>query len=197
MGISRMSSAGSEFIAPLGMRDDDGNIVPLVEGNAEEDIDTSPDDATLFKGVKERVPRHVGQLVSYIKFSPIAYMFICYQNLPATKSENLTQTQRIDECTQRVELPSRLPPDSSSSPTSPEPPTPPVRRVTRSRAKVFSSDTLPPSDPTAFSVPSDASFREETVDTQILKEELMGRGDVDEYMEMLGESTHHSYTRTH
>lgn len=58
-----MSAPGLEFVAPLGMRDDDGNIVPLVEDKAE-DNELPSSDAALFKGVEERVPKHVGQLVS-------------------------------------------------------------------------------------------------------------------------------------
>ena len=58
-----MSAAEPEFIAPLGIRDDEGNIVPLVEDRAE-DNESPSSDAALFKGVEERVPKHVGQLVS-------------------------------------------------------------------------------------------------------------------------------------
>lgn len=54
-------------------------------------------------------------------------------------------------------------------------------------ARHFSSGTLPPSDPMEFSVPSNASFKEnETVDTQGLMEELAGRGEADDDTEMLG-----------
>lgn len=44
------------------MRDADGNIVPLPEG-ASREKDPSPSAEAVFAGVKEKVPRHVGQLV--------------------------------------------------------------------------------------------------------------------------------------
>lgn len=67
MGVWRMSSSGLEFVTPMGLRDDDGKIIPLPLGEG----DTEPNgltqtDAALFKGMEEKVPRHVGQLVSII-----------------------------------------------------------------------------------------------------------------------------------
>lgn len=67
MGIWRMSANGIEYLSPLGMRDDDGNIVPMPDKTEEQDnklIATEPTtEPTVFKGVQEKVPRHIGQLV--------------------------------------------------------------------------------------------------------------------------------------
>ena len=58
-----MSAAGIEFVTPIGMIDDEGKIVPLPEQEVM-DKDATPTGEALFQGMQEKVPRHVGQLVS-------------------------------------------------------------------------------------------------------------------------------------
>ena len=114
------------------------------------------------------------------------HMLTGSQVRPTTNFGDFTQTQPVDsDSTQHAERPARFPPESSSPLLSPEPTASLV--PTRSRISQLSSSSLPPSDPSAFSVPSNASFREdETVDTQMLSKELLGRG-FEEDSEMLGE----------
>ncbi|KIP10850.1 hypothetical protein PHLGIDRAFT_64843 [Phlebiopsis gigantea 11061_1 CR5-6] len=125
LGIWKMSAAGMEFVTPMGLIDDDGNLVPLPKEEAV-DKDATPTEEALFQGIQEKVPRHVGQLVS--------------------------------------------------------------RREKRS--KYFRSESLPPSDPLGLSVPSSASFHDdETVDTQMLKEQIMAHRQMDEDTDMLDTDT--------
>ncbi len=46
------------------MRDDQGNIVPLLEFKEGTGDSNTPVEA-LFKGMEEKIPHHVGQLVRY------------------------------------------------------------------------------------------------------------------------------------
>lgn len=63
----------------MGVRDDDGNIIPLPgEENDTELNDPTPTDAALFKGMEEKVPRHVGQLVGSISTALIG----CHTDSP-------------------------------------------------------------------------------------------------------------------
>lgn len=63
MGVWRISGQGLEFISPIGMLDDDGNLVPLSKEPETDKHDIAPSNAALFNGVEEKVPRHVAQLV--------------------------------------------------------------------------------------------------------------------------------------
>ena len=63
MGVWRLSTAGLEFVTPVGMRDEDGNIIPLAEEKDTEDNGPLPHGDAIFKGMEEMVPRHIGQLV--------------------------------------------------------------------------------------------------------------------------------------
>lgn len=57
---------------------------------------------------------------------------------------------------------------------------------TRSQSKAY-TESLPPSDPLGFSIPSSASFHEEeTIDTQMLRERIMVQRHADEDADMLG-----------
>ena len=192
VGVWRMSSAGSEFVTPLGMLDDEGNIAPLPQ-DSPENIGSSSTEAALFKGVEEKVPRHVGQLVGEPHLRP-PFLITFPKDIPTTNSEELTQTQCLDS-THRGSSPIR-PPSASSSPlSSPEPPTPSSRRTsTISHSKYFRSNSLPPSDPLGLSVASSASFHEDqTVDTQLLKAQLISHQRMDEDTEMLGGFLLHSF----
>ena len=59
-----MSAAGMEFVAPMGLIDDDGNLVPLPKDEVGNKEATQTTEA-LFQGMQEKIPRHVGQLVSH------------------------------------------------------------------------------------------------------------------------------------
>lgn len=61
--VWRVGAGGLEFAGPIGVRDEHGSILPLE--NAQADMkDPSPTAEAVFAGVEERIPRHVGQLVS-------------------------------------------------------------------------------------------------------------------------------------
>jgi hypothetical protein len=60
--IWRVGANGLEFVGPIGIRDMDGNIVPLSDSQVQAPEPTIPVEA-LYEGVTEKVPRHVGQLV--------------------------------------------------------------------------------------------------------------------------------------
>lgn len=62
-----MGSTGVEFAGPVGMRDQNGDVIPFPKSQGA-DTKKPPDvnglDDSHYVGVQENVPSHVGQLVS-------------------------------------------------------------------------------------------------------------------------------------
>lgn len=58
-----MCTTGMELIGPIGMRDGDGTIVPLPNEASNPPSQLPSSAEALFQGTKEKIPRHVGQLV--------------------------------------------------------------------------------------------------------------------------------------
>lgn len=106
--------------------------------------------------------------------------------LPASTSYELSQTQKLDS-TQLIEEPDDQQQSRENSPvTSPDPPTPVARKPTPS-SQIFSSGSLPTSDPFPLSIPSVSSIAfEGTIDTQELQGILATREGSVEDSEMLG-----------
>lgn len=61
LGTWKICPAGMELVGPIGMRDEDGNIVPLPDDDSTHEPVLSAE--ALFQGAKEKIPRHIGQLV--------------------------------------------------------------------------------------------------------------------------------------
>ncbi|KAJ3558173.1 hypothetical protein NM688_g1079 [Phlebia brevispora] len=169
LGAWRIRQTGSmEFVGPLGMRDGDGNIVPLPCEPDDSAKELSPSAECLFQGVKEKVPRHVGQLEL------------------SSASAECTQTQCVDQT--QIQGPLFIPDPPSSSPLSSPCPSPtprpaPCRVATGAKRRPvlppsFNS-TLPPSDPIQSSCPSIPPTQVEepceSIDTQMLTETVIAR----------------------
>ncbi|KAI0699230.1 HORMA domain-containing protein [Cytidiella melzeri] len=150
--VWRVGDNGLEFVGPIGIRDADGNIAPLSASQVQSQQPSVAAEA-LFEGVKENVPRHVGQL-----------------HLPVSNSGDLTQTQQVE---QTPLVSSRLP--SSSPVSSPSPTTPPGDRrlcsISLSQPTAVESRRQPLLPPTFDSSAPEA----ETIDTQTLTKVVVAR----------------------
>ncbi|CAL1707531.1 unnamed protein product [Somion occarium] len=167
----RMGKAGLELVIPMGLRNSDGSIVPLPAPakTSGKNIPESLADAH-YVGAKENVPTRVGELVS---------------SVPPPGS--LAETQQIAQ-TQLVSEAARPPsPHRSRSPSPPHTPTPrPARHRMSTRSRVTPESPLPSSDVDAASIPSVSSYPDqETMETQDLKELLIGRRGLEDSEEMM------------
>ncbi|KAI0344853.1 DNA-binding protein [Trametopsis cervina] len=150
--IWRVNPTGLEFISPLGLRGSDGSIMPIASPeNQPCELPATAD--ALFEGVKENVPRHVGQL-----------------QLPLCNSGDLTQTQQIDQ-TQVASLYSKPDLPSSSPLSSPSPTTP------KGNLHLIIPDSSIPQSASlgAPDSPTTGPEEQETIDTQMLKRAIAAR----------------------
>ncbi|THH27739.1 hypothetical protein EUX98_g6459 [Antrodiella citrinella] len=160
IGSCRMGPLGLELTAPIGVRDENGKIIPVPPQLGElKECDAGlagSEPQCLYIGAQEDVPSRVGQLCQ-----------------PMLRPENLEQTQHLDF----PDVPRPLsPPDS---PLSQIPPMPGTMHI-QTRSEVSSQSELPPSDIEQYSMPSVSSVDtiQPTVDTQVI-EEIMFPTDIE------------------
>ncbi|OBZ65788.1 hypothetical protein A0H81_14343, partial [Grifola frondosa] len=168
LGSWRVKNSVLEYVAPIGIRDDAGNIVPLLreqqqQQQQQQKVDKHHNDLeALYAGTHESVPTRIAQL----------------------PKERVAQTQQL-EYTQVIDSPIPTPSRSSSPPHTP---TPKRQSAHLGSAQQSIGCTLPPSDldPQSFASVSDVS-QIQTIDTQFVKDIIMnGAATLDEDTEMLG-----------
>ncbi|KAI0934776.1 hypothetical protein AcW1_006192 [Taiwanofungus camphoratus] len=163
LGAWRVKGREVELVAPLGVRDENGRIIPCTEeekGKGADADQCGKIEEAQYAGKQDNVPSRIGQLA---------------QELPRPSGPVL-QTQQLEQ-TQVIESPSaeRISPLSSPSPSpSPSPSlTPKVKRHNlRSRRAQLTVDSPPASNTGLTPLPLASSLDPpaESIDTQVVKD---------------------------
>nr|QHB50184.1 meiosis-specific protein hop1 [Sparassis latifolia] len=155
LGSWRVHDSGVEFVMPIGIRDDEGNIKPFSKEERQERAVSRAEEAQ-YTGKQDSVPSHVAQLAQA-------------ERHPA---EAIMRTQQLDH-TQVIETPlSALSRRPSPSPSRSPSPTPKQSKRGTSGRIPSAGPSLPPSDLDAQSFSSLSSLADgiQSIDTQMVKD---------------------------
>ncbi|KAH8107944.1 HORMA-domain-containing protein [Cristinia sonorae] len=175
LGTWKVGQLDRENPAPIGIRDGEGNIIPVSKHSKTIQSEPSAGDMHLteghYIGAQEDVPSRVGEL--YHKSS---------------RPADLEKTQQLDY--PGILRPPTPPSSPLSSANSTHPPTPKHTHPVIMLGPERSSQSLPPSDIGTFSLPSVSSLEtnQSIVETQILEKLIDARKAIVEDEEMLGGS---------
>ncbi|KAH9930747.1 uncharacterized protein B0H18DRAFT_1116858 [Fomitopsis serialis] len=164
----RVDDSGVEFFAPIGVRDEAGNVQSLNEQQS------GPDGEVRYTGRVDSVPNRIAQLAEGGKHS----------------EEPIQQTQQLEE-TQVIDSPAIAPSPLSSSPSPSPSPTPQPRTRNRTARRVPSFDSpLPPSDMLPESMTSGSPIIHEpgSIDTQLVKDLIIHACTTGEDTDMLAQT---------